>query len=64
MRSDAGGKRAAACYSLVEAAKLKGLDPQDHLFRDSKHGPQDDGWLVGSQWLRAAWIVRRRAHLG
>jgi hypothetical protein len=31
MGSDAGGERAAAFYSLVETAKLTGLDPQDYL---------------------------------
>jgi transposase len=31
MGSDAGGERAAAFYSLVETAKLNGLDPQDYL---------------------------------
>ena len=29
--SDAGGERAAAIYSLVETAKLTGLDPQAYL---------------------------------
>ena len=31
MGSDAGGQRAAAFYSLVETAKLNGLDPEDYL---------------------------------
>jgi len=31
MGSDAGGKRAAAIYSLVETAKLNGLDPEAYL---------------------------------
>jgi transposase len=31
MGSDAGGDRAAAIYSLVETAKLNGLDPQGYL---------------------------------
>ena len=31
MGSDAGGKRAAAIYSLVETAKLNGLDPEGYL---------------------------------
>jgi transposase len=31
MGSDAGGERAAAVYSLVETAKVNGLDPQAHL---------------------------------
>jgi transposase len=31
MGSDAGGERAAAIYSLVETAKLNGLDPEDYL---------------------------------
>ena len=29
--SDAGGRRAAALYSLIETAKLNGLDPQHYL---------------------------------
>jgi len=29
--SDAGGVRAAAIYTLVETAKLNGLDPQAYL---------------------------------
>jgi len=29
--SDAGGRRAAALYSLIETAKLNGLDPQQYL---------------------------------
>ena len=31
MGSDAGGHRAAAIYSLVESAKLNGLDPEGYL---------------------------------
>jgi hypothetical protein len=31
MGSDAGGERAAAMYSLVETAKLNGLDPEAYL---------------------------------
>jgi hypothetical protein len=31
MGSDAGGERAAAMYSLVETAKLNGVDPQAYL---------------------------------
>ena len=31
--SDAGGERAAAIYSLVETAKLNGLDPEAYLRR-------------------------------
>ncbi len=31
MGSDSGGERAAAIYSLVETAKLNGLDPQAYL---------------------------------
>lgn len=31
MGSDAGGERAAAFYSLVETAKLNGLDPEGYL---------------------------------
>jgi transposase len=29
--SDAGGRRAAAIYSLIESAKLNGLDAQNYL---------------------------------
>ena len=29
--SDAGGRRAAALYSLIETAKLNGLNPQHYL---------------------------------
>src|SRR3546814_1854568 len=29
--SDAGGERAAAIYSLIETARLNGLDPQAYL---------------------------------
>jgi transposase len=29
--SDAGGRRAAAIYSLIESAKLNGLNPQHSL---------------------------------
>jgi hypothetical protein len=29
--SDAGGRRAAALYSLIESAKLNGLNPQHYL---------------------------------
>ena len=29
--SDAGGARAAIAYSLIETAKLNGLDPEDYL---------------------------------
>jgi hypothetical protein len=29
--SDAGGRRAAAIYALIESAKLNGLNPQHYL---------------------------------
>jgi transposase len=29
--SDAGGRRAAAMYSLIESAKLNGINPQHYL---------------------------------
>ena len=32
MGSDAGGERAASIYSLVETAKLNGIDPQAYLW--------------------------------
>ncbi len=34
--SDAGGRRAAAIYSLIESAKLNGLNPQ-HYIADLLH---------------------------
>jgi IS66 C-terminal element len=30
-KSDSGGERAAAAYSLIETAKLNGFDPEDYL---------------------------------
>lgn len=35
--SDAGGERAAAIYSLIETAKLNGLDPEDYLRHAIQH---------------------------
>ena len=65
MGSDAGGERAAAIYSLVETAKLNGLDPQAYLRevleRIAEHPVNriDEllPWNIGAcagQWRRAA----------
>ena len=40
--SDAGGRRAAAIYSLIETAKLNGLNPQHYIadvlaYDEAKH---------------------------
>ena len=37
--SDAGGRRAAAIYSLIESAKLNGLNPQHYLADCSPASP-------------------------
>ena len=61
MGSDAGGERAAAFYSLVETAKLNGLDPEAYLrevfTRIAEHPinridellPWNIGWRDGEQ---------------
>ena len=57
MGSDAGGERAAAIYSLVETAKLNGLDPEAYLrevlgrIADHQINRIDEllPWLIGRQ---------------
>jgi len=52
--SDAGGRRAAALYSLVESAKLNGLNPQhylaDVLARISDHPARRIAELLPWNW--------------
>jgi len=59
MGSDAGGERAAAIYSLVETAKLNGLDPQAYLrevlTRIADHPINRIDELL-------PWNIARRAH--
>ena len=52
--SDAGGERAAAIYSLIETAKLNGLDPEaylrDILARIADHPVNRVGKLLPWNW--------------
>ncbi len=56
--SDAGGRRAAALYSLIESAKLCGLNPQlylaDLLTRIADHPARNIGELLPWNWQPAA----------
>ena len=55
--SDAGGHRAAAMYSLIETAKLNGLDPQfyltDVLARIADHPARQISELLPWHWRPA-----------
>jgi transposase len=55
--SDAGGHRAAAMYSLIETAKLSGLDPQlyltDVLARIADHPARQISELLPWHWRPA-----------
>ena len=55
--SDAGGRRAAAMYSLIETAKLSGLDPQryltDILTRIADHPARQIAELLPWHWQPA-----------
>ncbi len=56
--SDAGGRRAAALYSLIESAKLNGLDPRawlaDVLGRIADHPASRLDELLPWHWAREA----------
>ena len=56
--SDAGGRRAAALYSLIETAKLNGLDPHkylaDVLTRIADHPARQIADLLPWHWKPAA----------
>jgi transposase len=56
--SDEGGKRAAAIYSLIETAKLNGLDPEaylrDVLARIADHPINRIAELLPWRWIPAA----------
>jgi transposase len=56
--SDAGGRRAAAMYSLIETAKLNGIDPQaylaDLLERIGDHSAKRIAELLPWNWKPAA----------
>lgn len=55
--SDTGGRRAAALYSLIETAKLNGLDPQkyiaDVLVRIADHPARHIADLLPWHWKPA-----------
>jgi transposase len=55
--SDAGGRRAAAIYSLIESAKLNGLNPQhyiaDVLARIADHPARRIAELLPWNWQPA-----------
>jgi hypothetical protein len=55
--SDAGGRRAAAIYSLIESAKLSGLNPQhylaDVLVRIADHPARQIADLLPWHWMPA-----------
>jgi transposase len=55
--SDAGGSRAAAMYSLIETAKLNGLNPQlyltDVLTRIADHPARHVAQLLPWHWQPA-----------
>jgi transposase len=55
--SDAGGRRAAAMYSLIETAKLNGLNPQaylaDVLLRIADHPARRVAELLPWNWQPA-----------
>jgi hypothetical protein len=60
--SDAGGERAAAIYSLIETAKMNGLDPEAYLHavlqRVAEHPVSRVSellpWAINSSALQAA----------
>ena len=56
--SDAGGRRAAALYSLIESAKLNSLNPQlyiaDLLARINDHPARNIDDLLPWNWKPAA----------
>ena len=58
--SDAGGRRAAAMYSLIETAKLNGINPQaylaDVLARIADHPAKRVADLLPWNWQPAASI--------
>ena len=67
--SDAGGRRAAAMYSLIESAKLNGLNPQhylaDVLARIADHPARHIAELLPWNWLphdTTALPLKRRLH--
>lgn len=60
--SDAGGERAAAIYSLIETAKLNGLDPEaylrDILSRVADHPINRIGELLPWNWVARAALAK------
>ena len=60
--SDRGGERAAAIYTLIESAKLNGIDPQawltDVLTRLPDHPDKRIGDLLRWNWTEEWKTVR------
>jgi transposase len=60
--SDAGGERAAAIYSLIETAKLNGLDPEpylrDVLARIADHKITRIGELLPWNWAATQELAK------
>jgi transposase len=65
--SDRGGERAAAIYTLIETAKLNGIDPQawlaDVLARIADHPAKRIGDLLPWNWCAAGPGVATTSHL-
>lgn len=63
--SDTGGERAAAIYSLIESAKLNGLDPEaylrDVLTRIADHSINRVAELLPWNWHRAKPAIHQAA---
>ena len=63
--SDAGGERAAAIYSLIETAKLNGLDPEaylrDVLARIADHSINRVAELLPWNWHKAKLAIHQAA---
>jgi hypothetical protein len=61
--SDAGGRRAAAMYSLIESAKLNGINPQhylaDVLARIADHPARRIAELLPWNWKPTVARARR-----
>ena len=65
--SDAGGARAAAAYTLIETAKLNGLDPEAYLHegaRPHRRSPNQSHRRTAALEHRDGWVASRRRLTG